>query len=56
VLRRTDLSLIRGSFTTRGVQVLRSKKLYPILQAAGSLEPESLAVIHRTLAGALPVA
>jgi hypothetical protein len=51
-----DWPLIGGAFTTRGVQVLWPKKLYPILQAPGSLKVESLAEIHRALAGALPVA
>ena len=51
-----DWPLIGGAFTTRGVQVLWPKKLYPILQATGSLQVESLAEIHRALASALPVA
>jgi hypothetical protein len=51
-----DWPLIGGAFTTRGVQALWPKKLYPTLQAAGPLEIESLTKIHRTLADALPIA
>ena len=51
-----DWPLIGGAFTTCGVEVLWPKKLYPILQATGSLQVESLAEIHRALASALPVA
>jgi hypothetical protein len=51
-----DWPLIGRAFTTRGVQVLWPKKLYPTLQADGSLKLESLAEVHRTLADALPIA
>jgi hypothetical protein len=51
-----DWPLVGGAFTTRGVQVVWPKKLVAILQTAGALEAEPLADIHRTLAGALPIA
>jgi hypothetical protein len=49
-----DWPLLGGSFTTRGVQVLWPKKLYPQLQAGGELTAEAIGVIHRTLARQLP--
>nr|WP_091789269.1 nuclease-related domain-containing protein [Pedococcus dokdonensis] len=49
-----DWPLIGGSFTTRDVQVVWPKKLYPQLQASGALTPESVADLHRQLARALP--
>jgi hypothetical protein len=51
-----DWPLIGGSFTTRGVDVLWPKKLYPQLQASGPLDASSIAEIHRHLAAALPPA
>jgi hypothetical protein len=51
-----DWPLIGGSFTTRDVQALWPKKLYPQLQAAGPLSAEAIADIHRRLANALPAA
>jgi hypothetical protein len=51
-----DWPLIGGSFTTRGVQALWPKKLYPQLQADGQLAAESIADIYRRLANALPAA
>jgi len=51
-----DWPLVGGSFTTRGVQALWPRKLYPKLIAEASLEIESIAEIHRQLASALPSA
>src|SRR6478672_7026835 len=51
-----DWPLIGGSFTTRGVEALWPKKLYPKLRAAGPLDVETITAIHRTLAAALPPA
>ena len=45
-----DWPLIGGAFTTRSVQALWPKKLYPQLQAEGPLTAEVIAEIHRTLA------
>lgn len=51
-----DWPLIGGSFTTRGVEAMWPKKLYPKLQADGPLEIQALAEIHRNLAAMLPPA
>jgi hypothetical protein len=51
-----DWPLIGGAFTTRDVDVLWPKKLYPRLQAVGLLTPTAIAEIHRHLADALPPA
>ncbi len=52
-----DWPLIGGSFTTRDVQALWPKKLYPELQAeGGSLSAEAIGGLHRRLAKALPAA
>jgi hypothetical protein len=51
-----DWPLIGGSFTTRDVQVLWPKKLYPQLQLGGALSVDDVDTIHRRLAEALPVA
>lgn len=51
-----DWPLIGGSFTTRDVQALWPKKLYPELQAEGSLSAEDIDGLHRRLAEALPAA
>jgi nuclease-like protein len=48
-----DWPLIGGSFTTRGVEALWPKKLYPKLRSHGPLEIETIATLHRTLAVAL---
>jgi len=50
-----DWPLIGGAFTTRGIEVLWPKKLYPRLAVEG---PISCGVdgLHRTLASALPPA
>lgn len=51
-----DWPLIGGSFTTRDVQALWPKKMYPQLQAEGPLSAEAIDDIHRRLAKALPAA
>ena len=51
-----DWPLIGGSFTTREVQVLWPKKLYPQLLADGPLTSEPIELIRRQLAQALPSA
>ncbi len=51
-----DWPLIGGSFTTRGVEVLWPKRLYPKVQAPGPLGVELIADLHRRLASALPSA
>lgn len=49
-----DWPLVGGAFTTRGVQALWPKKLYPQLRADGPLTGEALVEIHRRLAHVLP--
>ena len=51
-----DWPLIGGSFTTRGVEALWPKRLYPKLKADGPLLTETVAEIHRRLASSLPPA
>ena len=51
-----DWPLIGGSFTTRGVEALWPKKLYPQLQAEGTLSAEAIDDLYRRLAKALPPA
>ena len=51
-----DWPLLGGAFTTRGVDVLWPKKLYPKLQADGPLSVDTVAEIHRKLAHALRAA
>jgi hypothetical protein len=51
-----DWPLIGGSFTTRGVEALRPKKLYPKLQSDGPLLPQTVAEVHRCLGSSLPPA
>lgn len=53
-LVEADWPLIGGSFTTRGVEALWPKKLYPKLKAEGPLGTEALAGVYRTLAAAFP--
>jgi hypothetical protein len=50
-----DWPLIGGAFTTRGVEVLWPRKLYPRLTAEGSIA-SGVDDLHRTLASALPSA
>ena len=52
----TDWPLIGGTFTTRGVEALWPKKLYPKLQAEGPFTAETVAEIQRKLAHALRAA
>ena len=51
-----DWPLIGGSFTTRGVETLWPKRLYPKLKADGPLAPQTIAEVHRRLASSLPPA
>ena len=51
-----DWPLIGGTFTTRGVQALWPKKLYPKLQAEGPFTADTVAEIHRKLAHELRAA
>ena len=51
-----DWPLIGGTFTTRGVQALWPRKLYPQLEAEGSFAADTIAEMHRKLAYALPAA
>ena len=51
-----DWPLIGGSFTTRDVQALWPKKLYPQLTSDGPIDVETIAAVHHTLATALPPA
>jgi len=51
-----DWPLIGGTFTTRGVEALWPKKLYPKLQAEGPFTAETVAEIQRKLAHALRAA
>ena len=48
-----DWPLIGGTFTTRGVQVLWPKKLYPKLAEAGPYDAGTAAELHARLAQAL---
>ena len=49
----SDWPLLGGSFTTRGVDVLWPRKLYPKLTADGPVGIETIIEMHRTLASAL---
>jgi hypothetical protein len=51
-----DWPLIGGSFTTRGVEALWPKRLYPKLKSDGPLPTQTIAEVHRRLATALPPA
>jgi hypothetical protein len=51
-----DWPLIGGAFTTRGVDVLWPKRLYPKLSAGGPLSVQDVSGLHQLLAGALPPA
>ena len=51
-----DWPLIGGSFTTRGVDALRPRKLYRRLKAGAPLEVETLAAMHLRPTSHLPVA
>jgi hypothetical protein len=51
-----DWPLIGGSFTTRGVEAMWPKRLYPKLKADGPFLTETVAEIHRHLASSLPPA
>lgn len=49
----SDWPLFGGAFTTRGVDVLWPRKLYPQLQAEGALDIDTIAQLHATLGRAL---
>lgn len=51
-----DWPLIGGSFTTRGVEALWPRRLYPKLKADGPLLTQTVAEVHRRLAASLPPA
>ena len=51
-----DWPLIGGSITSRGVDVLWPKKLYPKLEADGPVGIETIIETHRMLASAQPPA
>lgn len=51
-----DWPIIGGSFTTRAVEALWPRKLYPKLQADGPLTVDAVADLHRRLAAGLPAA
>lgn len=51
-----DWPLIGGSFTTRDIQALWPRKLYPQLHLEGALSAEAIDDIQRRLAKALPAA
>jgi hypothetical protein len=51
-----DWPLIGGSFTTRGVEALWPKRLYPKLKSDGPLLTQTVAEVHRRLASSLPPA
>ncbi|RYB89107.1 NERD domain-containing protein [Nocardioides glacieisoli] len=51
-----DWPLIGGSFTTRDVESLWPRRLYPKLQADGPLTVDAIADLHRRLAIGLPAA
>lgn len=55
-LVKEDWPQIGGSFTTRGAQALRPKKLYPALRAVGPMSADTVAEVHRNLAAVLRVA
>jgi hypothetical protein len=52
----SDWPLLGGSFTSRGVEVLWPKKLYPKLKADGPVGIETVSEVYRALASALPPA
>jgi hypothetical protein len=51
-----DWPLIGGSFTTRGLEALWPKKLYPKLRSDGPVDVDTIALLHSRLASALPPA
>jgi hypothetical protein len=51
-----DWPLLGGSFTTRGVEVMWPKKLYPLLQAGDRADLDAVEDVYRRLASALPPA
>lgn len=51
-----DWPLLGGWFATRGVEVMRPKKLYPLLQAGDSTDSDAVEGVYRRMASALPPA
>jgi hypothetical protein len=51
-----DWPLIGATFTTRGVRVLKPKKLFGLLAQDGPIGPTTVADLHRRLATSLPPA
>lgn len=51
-----DWPLIGGSFTTRGVEALWPKRLYPKLTSDGPFLTQTVAQVHQLLASSLPPA
>ncbi|WP_322920640.1 nuclease-related domain-containing protein [Nocardioides renjunii] len=51
-----DWPLLGGSFTTRGVEVMWPKKLYPLLRAGDAADVDGVEPVYRRLASALPPA
>lgn len=51
-----DWPLLGGSFTTRGVEVMKPKKLYPLLLAGDRADMHAVEDVYRRLASALPPA
>ena len=51
-----DWPLLGGSFTTRGVEVMKPKRLYPLLRAGDRADIDGLDDVYRRLASALPSA
>jgi hypothetical protein len=51
-----DWPLLGGSFTTRHIEAVWPKKLYPKLKEAGPMSSDTIGDLHRQLAAALPPA
>jgi hypothetical protein len=51
-----DWPMVGGAFSTRTVSVLWATKLYPQLRAAGPIDHETIARLHRALAATRPLA
>lgn len=52
----SDWPLLGGTFSVDGVDVLWPRKLFSMLRATGPVSVETIASLHRTIAGALPPA
>ncbi|GAA3530903.1 hypothetical protein AFL01nite_18030 [Aeromicrobium flavum] len=51
-----DWPLFGGDFMISGIDVMWPKKLYPLLEADGPVNPDSIESLHRSLATAFPPA